>query len=85
MVAYSTCSQHYAETVLIVDDVLRERAKTGGEDVEMLDAASVLADITGTAAADFASVSRGAGRCAQLWPHLHNSDGMFLALLRKAK
>ena len=85
VVAYSTCSPHYAETVLIVDDVLRERAKTGRDDVEILDAASVLAEITGTPADDFASVSRGEGRCAQLWPHLHNTDGMFLALLRKAK
>src|SRR5699024_5510099 len=37
VVAYSTSTPHYAETVLIVDDVLRERAKTGRDDVEMLD------------------------------------------------
>ena len=85
VVAYSTCSPHYAETVLIVDDVLRELAKTGRDDVEILDAASVLAEIADTPADDFASVSRGEGRFAQLWPHLHNTDGMFLALLRKAK
>src|SRR5699024_9205983 len=85
VVAYSTCSPHYAETVLVVDDVLRGRAKTGRDDVEILDAASVLAEITDTPADDFASVSRGEGRFAQLWPHLHNTDGMFLALLRKAK
>ncbi|WP_209373165.1 RsmB/NOP family class I SAM-dependent RNA methyltransferase [Brevibacterium renqingii] len=85
VVAYSTCSPHYAETVLIVDEVLRTRAQNGHEDVEVLDAPSVLAAITGAAADDFASVSRGEGRCAQLWPHLHNSDGMFLTLLRKAE
>jgi 16S rRNA (cytosine967-C5)-methyltransferase len=25
----------------------------------------------------------GAGPTAQLWPHLHGTDGMFLALLRR--
>ena len=85
VVAYSTCSPHFAETVLIVDEVLRRRAKSGTDDVEFLDAPSVLEAITGTQAQSFASVSRGEGRCAQLWPHVHNTDGMFLALLRKAK
>lgn len=83
-VAYSTCSPHYAETVLIVDEVLRMRAKDGLADIEVLDAPAVLETITGSRSADFASVTRGDGRYAQLWPHLHNSDGMFLALLRKA-
>ncbi|MDN6528063.1 MAG: RsmB/NOP family class I SAM-dependent RNA methyltransferase, partial [Brevibacterium sp.] len=78
VVAYSTCSPHYAETVLVVDDVLR------GSDIEILDAPSVLAEVTGADAEGFTSVSRGAGRYAQLWPHVHNTDGMFLALMRKA-
>ncbi|RBP61595.1 16S rRNA (cytosine967-C5)-methyltransferase [Brevibacterium sanguinis] len=78
IVAYSTCSPHYAETVLVVDDVLRRTP------AEVLDAPDVLARITGADAAGFASVSRGDGRFAQLWPHVHGTDGMFLALLRKA-
>ncbi|WP_231447408.1 RsmB/NOP family class I SAM-dependent RNA methyltransferase [Brevibacterium zhoupengii] len=78
VVAYSTCSPHYAETVLVVDDVLRNT------DVEILDAPAVLAEVTGADSEGFASVSRGAGRYAQLWPHVHNTDGMFLALMRKA-
>jgi 16S rRNA (cytosine967-C5)-methyltransferase len=85
VVAYSTCSPHYAETVLIVDEVLRTRAKSGEADSQILDAPAVLEEITGRDAADFASVTRGDGRFAQLWPHRHNTDGMFLALLRKAK
>ena len=85
VVAYSTCSPHYAETVLIVDEVLRLRAKSGTADIEVLDTPTVLSAITGTEAESFASVTRDGGRYAQLWPHLHNSDGMFLALLRKAK
>ncbi|GAA1867205.1 RsmB/NOP family class I SAM-dependent RNA methyltransferase [Brevibacterium marinum] len=82
VVAYATCSPHYAETVLVVDDVLRVRARD--EDVEILDAPTVLAEVTGTEAESFTSVSRGAGRYAQLWPHIHGTDGMFLALMRKA-
>lgn len=78
IVAYSTCSPHYAETVLVVDDVLR------GTDHEILDAPSLLAEVTGADAEGFASVNRGAGRYAQLWPHVHNTDAMFLALMRKA-
>ncbi|MGC2941514.1 MULTISPECIES: RsmB/NOP family class I SAM-dependent RNA methyltransferase [unclassified Brevibacterium] len=85
VVAYSTCSPHYAETVLIVDEVLRLREKSGSADIEILDTPAVLSAITDTEAESFASVDRDGGRYAQLWPHLHNSDGMFLALLRKAK
>ncbi|TNM58227.1 RsmB/NOP family class I SAM-dependent RNA methyltransferase [Brevibacterium sediminis] len=85
VVAYSTCSPHYAETVLIVDEVLRLRAKSGSADIEVLDTPAALSAITGTEAESFASVTREGGRYAQLWPHVHNSDGMFLALLRKAK
>lgn len=85
VVAYSTCSPHYAETVLIVDEVLRLRAKSGSADIKILDTPAALSAITGTEAESFASVTREGGRYAQLWPHVHNSDGMFLALLRKAK
>lgn len=84
VVAYSTCSPHYAETVLIVDEVLRTRAKSGTADVTVLDAPAVLAEVTGAQAFSFASVGRDRGRYAQLWPHTHNTDGMFLALLQKA-
>ncbi|MCM1012527.1 MULTISPECIES: transcription antitermination factor NusB [unclassified Brevibacterium] len=84
VVAYSTCSPHYAETVLVVDDVLRRRRKETGDDVEILDTPAVLAAVTGAEADSFASVSRGDGRFAQLWPHVHDTDGMFLALLKKA-
>ncbi|WP_410980732.1 hypothetical protein, partial [Bacillus subtilis] len=52
-------------------------------DVEVLDAAAVLAEVTGRDAESFASAARGEGRYAQLWPDLHDSDAMFLALLRR--
>lgn len=52
--------------------------------MEILDTPAVLAAVTGAEADSFASVSRGDGRYAQLWPHVHDTDGMFLALLKKA-
>jgi 16S rRNA (cytosine967-C5)-methyltransferase len=77
VIAYSTCSPHWAETAGIVDEVVE-----AGE-VEVLDAAAVLAEATGLEAETFASAARGDGRYAQLWPDLHGSDAMFLALLRR--
>ena len=76
VVAYVTCSPHPAETRLVVDDVLRRR-----DDVERLDARD--------AARPEASRRRrdelGAGPDVQLWPHVHGTDAMYLALLRKLR
>ncbi|WP_246071950.1 RsmB/NOP family class I SAM-dependent RNA methyltransferase [Miniimonas arenae] len=72
VVAYVTCSPHLAETRGVVDAVLRKRS-----DVEVVDAAAVLAEI----APGLTDV--GAGPYAQLWPHRHGTDAMFLALLRR--
>ncbi|GAA4285430.1 transcription antitermination factor NusB [Brevibacterium daeguense] len=79
VVAYTTCSPHHAETLLVVEDALR----AAGIGVELLDAAAVLAEIAGREAEHFASAEVAGGRCAQLWPDVHGTDGMFLALLRK--
>jgi 16S rRNA (cytosine967-C5)-methyltransferase len=73
VVAYVTCSPHLSETVFAVRDVIKKRP-----DVEVLDAAESLRDKDGHALPGAAS-----GRFAQLWPDLHGTDGMFLALLRK--
>ena len=73
VVAYATCSPHLVETRFVVADVLKRRSE-----VEALDAASLLVDregrpIEGTGAAPY----------GQLWPHTHDTDGMFLAILRR--
>ncbi len=73
VVAYATCSPHLAETRFVVDDVVKKRS-----DVERLDTAAVL---VGLAAGPLDLP--GGGPTAQLWPHLHGTDGMFLALLRR--
>ncbi len=67
VVVYSTCSPHLPETVAVVADTVR---RTGAE---QLDARPLLPGVTGL----------GAGPAAQLWPHRHGTDAMFVAALRK--
>jgi 16S rRNA (cytosine967-C5)-methyltransferase len=72
VVAYVTCSPHLAETSDVVADVLAARAG-----IEVLDAPAVLAEVP-----DIRSGPD--GRYAQFWPHIHGTDAIFLALLRRA-
>lgn len=68
VVAYVTCSPHLAETSTVVDDVMRER-----DDLEWIDARPYLPGVT----------DLGDGPDVQLWPHVHGTDAMYLALLRR--
>ncbi|GAB2543389.1 RsmB/NOP family class I SAM-dependent RNA methyltransferase [Brachybacterium huguangmaarense] len=76
VVAYVTCSPHVAETLLVVTDVLRRR-----DDVEQLDARDAVR--AGIVPGRAAEAELGEGPTVQLWPHVHGTDAMFLALLRK--
>jgi 16S rRNA (cytosine967-C5)-methyltransferase len=67
VVGYATCSPHLAETRAVVDDVL----KRGG--VEPIDARELLPGVP----------HLGDRPDVQLWPHLHGTDAMYLALLRR--
>jgi 16S rRNA (cytosine967-C5)-methyltransferase len=73
VVAYVTCSPHPAETTAVVTDTLRKR-----DDLELLDAGAVLDRVSLTG-----NLGAGHGSTAQLWPHVHGTDAMFLALIRK--
>ena len=68
VVAYVTCSPHLAETRLVVGDVMAAR-----DDVEQLDARPYLPGVP----------ELGDGPDVQLWPHIHETDAMYLALLRR--
>ncbi|MFE6914099.1 RsmB/NOP family class I SAM-dependent RNA methyltransferase [Streptomyces rubiginosohelvolus] len=72
VVGYATCSPHLAETRVVVEDVLKGR---GGEPVEAewIDARPLLPGVP----------ALGEGPDVQLWPHLHGTDAMYLALLRR--
>jgi len=67
VVAYVTCSPHRAETQAVVAAVTASR-----DDVATLDTPALLGipDV-------------GSGPGAQLWPHRHGTDAMFVALLRR--
>lgn len=94
LIAYVTCSPHAAETQLVVSDILKaggvELVDTGAavRDVALKgdDGASVL---SGELDPAFAVESKadgavpGVSTTAQLWPHVHGTDAMFMALFRK--
>lgn len=72
VVAFVTCSPHVAETRAVVGDVLRRR-----DDVEQLDAREAVRTVAG------GEIPLGSGPAVQLWPHVHGTDAMHLALLRR--
>jgi 16S rRNA (cytosine967-C5)-methyltransferase len=74
IVAYVTCSPHLAETRAIVSAALRS---SGGRVTE-IDTPSVLRAIAGPGLDLGDDEDR---RSAQLWPHRHRTDAMFIALL----
>ncbi|MDO9484629.1 MAG: transcription antitermination factor NusB [Actinomycetota bacterium] len=67
VIAYVTCSPHFAETELVISDIRKQHPE-----LELLDAPSFLPEVTDSARGPF----------VQLWPHRHGTDAMFLALLR---
>jgi 16S rRNA (cytosine967-C5)-methyltransferase len=71
VIAYATCSPHVVETGVTVAEARRRSPHP----TELLDARQFLpAGMPGL----------GDGPTAQLWPHRHGTDAMFLALLRRS-
>lgn len=73
VIGYATCSPHLNETRFVVQDVLKKR-----DDVELEDARPLFLDGAGAPLPEL-----GDGPYVQLWPHVHGTDAMFLAVLRK--
>ena len=76
ILAYVTCSPHLAETAAVVDAAM---ARLGAA-AERLDARAALQSVART---PLDLPPAGDGRTAQLWPHRHGTDAMFLALVRR--
>ncbi len=68
VVAYVTCTPHPMETRAVVDAVLAQRT-----DAVLEDARPLLPGVP----------SLGEGPDLQLWPHVHGTDAMYLALIRR--
>lgn len=73
ILAYVTCSPHLAETRDAVDGVLARHPE-----LSALDTPAILA---GIATED---LNLGPGTHAQLWPHRHGTDAMFIQLLTRS-
>ena len=73
VIAYVTCSPHLAESRMVVADALRRHPE-----LQELDAKAILRDIS----RDELDLA-GKHPSAQLWPHRHGTDAMFIALLTK--
>jgi 16S rRNA (cytosine967-C5)-methyltransferase len=71
VVAYVTCSPLRAETSDVVNAVVSAEAG-----IEIVDAPAVLADVP--------DVRSPSPLFAQLWPHRHGTDAIFIALLRRS-
>ncbi|NLU81245.1 transcription antitermination factor NusB [Rhodococcus sp. HNM0569] len=67
VVVYSTCSPHLPETVAVASDAVRRHGVVALDTRELLPGVPDVGD----------------GPAAQLWPHRHGTDAMFLAALRK--
>ncbi|MFE4669601.1 RsmB/NOP family class I SAM-dependent RNA methyltransferase [Streptomyces sp. NPDC056716] len=68
IVGYATCSPHLAETRAVVADLLKQFPGA-----DLIDARPLLPGVP----------DLGEGPDIQLWPHLHGTDAMYLALLRR--
>ncbi|OLM00663.1 Ribosomal RNA small subunit methyltransferase B [Pseudonocardia sp. Ae406_Ps2] len=75
VVAYVTCSPHVSETLGVVGRIVGREGRPGPAGVvEQLDARACLPG---------GMPGLGDGPTVQLWPHVHGTDAMFLALLRR--
>jgi 16S rRNA (cytosine967-C5)-methyltransferase len=73
VLGYVTCSPHLSETTALVSWA---EAKYRGE-IELLPANAVLNSVNPNLQLDESFLT------AQLWPHIHGTDAMFIALFRK--
>lgn len=74
VLAYVTCSPHLAETRVVVDRLLKRT-----EGLRELDAKAAVRKVSRDAELDLP----GERLSAQLWPHRHGTDAMFIALLTR--
>ena len=77
VVLYATCSPVLAETRDVVGSALVAR-----DDVKLLDGPGLLTRASGLRA-DVPECDGPLAGTAQLWPHRHGTDGMFMSLLRR--
>lgn len=97
IVVYATCSPHLVETVVVVEDALRANKNFEQLDAREIlavgaagaaGAAGSAGGLAGSGDGETRGAARdlsefGSGPGAQLWPHKHGTDAMFVAVLRR--
>lgn len=76
VLAYVTCSPHEQETIRQMKNI------EGRDDIEFLSACDAIESVS-MSPIELTKSPMGDGDTAQLWPHVHSTDAMFLALVRK--
>ena len=82
VVTYATCSPHISETTVVVDRA-RAAARAQGIATELISLKGLLREIPGLSNAEELSQMMTSGPYLRLWPHLHGTDAMFTAVLKR--
>lgn len=82
LLAYITCSPLLPETTAIVEDLIAHAARSGVT-LTRVDALAALSAAPGVREVETLRAGQ-SGPDLRLWPHRHDTDGMYLALLRRA-
>ncbi|WIV42697.1 RsmB/NOP family class I SAM-dependent RNA methyltransferase [Glutamicibacter nicotianae] len=77
VIGFVTCSPHQAETRLVVEDFLKRH-----ENAALLDTSAAVSAVMHQDAPP-AGHALAEGSTVQLWPHVHGTDAMFMAILTK--
>lgn len=77
VIGFVTCSPHQAETRLVVEDFLKRH-----QNAALLDTSAAVSSVM-YERSPAAGHALGEGSTVQLWPHVHGTDAMFMAILTK--
>ena len=74
VLVYSTCSPHQSETTAVIEKALRDF----GPSAELMNANEIIKSV----APNFELNSK--RKTTQMWPHIHDTDAMFVAIIGKS-
>jgi 16S rRNA (cytosine967-C5)-methyltransferase len=84
VVGYATCSPHVSETAVVVKQV-RRLARQQGIEIEIVNVSDQLSQVPHVRNGSELAMLNGGKPFLQLWPDVHGTDAMFLAILRRVE
>ena len=84
VVGYATCSPHVSETAVVVKQV-RRLARQQGIETEIVNVSDQLSQVPHVRNGSELATLNGGKPFLQLWPDVHGTDAMFLAILRRVE